>query len=149
MLAVAAATAAVVTLGASPAHAAGLKSLAEPYNNNAVPGCYGAFQIQRYDLDNPRKAGYQKWGTVRVMQGTCYSTVNGEAWQGVWTEARLDTVNDPLKTRIGVQSSSGTYYYLTDWDARGQDVWHDSPVLQRMVGARFTSSVETAADGQL
>lgn len=139
MLAATAALAAVV-LPASPAAAL---EYTEPVNCPT-----GITTLTSYDLDNPRKSGFQVWGKARVRQATCYKS-DGSSFTGVWTEAQLYYVNDALKTTIGVRASSGNYYYMSDWDARGQDVWHDSPVLQRPAGANYTSSVATTADGTL
>lgn len=145
MLAVAAASAAIV-LAAGPAHA--LRYLAEPNNGGGVPGCSSTRKvIQTWKIDNPRKSGYQQWGSVRVYQARCFSSVSDAGFTGVWTEARLDFAGDALKT--GITVDSGSPYRLTDWDAKGAGNWHDSPALQRPSGAFVLPDVATSADGDL
>lgn len=128
--------------------AAALSTLSDP-NNAGVPGCSGKTTIRTYSIDNPRKSGWQKWGTARVMRGTCYTSTTGSGWTGVWTEARLDFAGDSLKTSISVESDAGYLYTVSDWDARGANVWHDSPALQYPSGNYYLPSVATSADGDL
>lgn len=146
IVAAAVASAAIIALSASPAFA--LRYLADPNYGGGVPGCSNRVLLQSWKIDNPRKSGFQQWGTAKVYRATCYSSTTGAGWSGAWTEARLDFAGDALKTSISVESN-GTLYTLSDWDARGAGVWHDSPVLERPSGAFTLASVATSAHGDL
>lgn len=146
-LTVAAVAAVAVGLAASPAMA--LSYVLEP-NAPGVPHCSSTqTTLQTWKIDNPRKSGFQQWGTLKVYQAKCYKTATDAGFTGVWTEARLDFAPDALKTGITVESEAGNPYRLTDWDSRGAGYWHDSPALQRLSGSFVLPDVATSADGAL